>query len=199
MNDELILNLIDKLAKLPGVGPKSATRIAYFLLDAPTSFTNELSSAIIDAKTHIVVCSNCGNTSSTEVCYICSNPKRAENVLLVVEEPRDLIAIEKTHEYFGKYLVLGGALNPMAGIKAEHLRINLLMKQVADPKVEEVILATNPNVEGEVTASYIARMLAPMDLRVTRIATGLPMGADLEFADEVTLGKAIEKRQEFGV
>jgi recombination protein RecR len=198
MNDELIVNLIDKLGKLPGIGPKSATRIAYYILESGEDFASALADAILDAKQNIKVCVNCANTSSSETCSICANPKRDDSIICVVEEPRDLLAIEKTHEFYGKYLVLGGVLNPLQGVDVDDLRIGLLTKRVGDSAVKEIILATNPNVEGEVTASYIARLLAPLKLKITRIATGLPMGGDLEFADEMTLGKAIEKRQEFG-
>jgi recombination protein RecR len=198
MYDEVIVDLIDKIAKLPGIGPKSAARIAFYLIDASQEYVSSLVDAISVAKEEIMFCTNCGNTSSDEICQICSNPSRNQSEICVVEEPRDLIAIEKTHEYKGLYLVLGGVLNPIQGVGAQDLRIDLLMQRLSNNAVKEVILATNPNVEGEVTASYIARMVSVLDIKVTRIATGLPMGGDLEFADEMTLGKAIETRREFG-
>lgn len=197
MYDEIINNLIDKISLLPGIGPKSAARIAFFLLDVDKGFVDDLILAIDEAKSQVKFCEQCGNTSIDVICQICANNNRDCSIICVVEEPRDIVAIEKTREYRGKYLVLGGALNPIQNITPDNLRLDLLMKRIANPEIKEVILATNPNVEGEVTASYIARMLAPFKLKVTKIATGLPMGGDLEYADQVTLGKAIESRREF--
>lgn len=197
MYDELIIDLVDKLAKLPGIGPKSAARLAFFLLETDPEYVKSLVASIINAKKNVHFCEICGNTTQDKICAICANPARDKSMICIVEEPRDLIAIEKTHQYSGVYHVLGGALNPLQGIGVEDLRIELLMRRLQDVNVQEIIMATNPNVEGEATAAYLARLIAPMQIKVTRIAQGLPMGGDLEYADEMTLGKAVVARRPF--
>ncbi|MDR2508786.1 MAG: recombination mediator RecR [Candidatus Ancillula sp.] len=197
MYDELIIDLVDKLSKLPGIGPKSATRLAFFILETDSDYVKQLVAAIINAKKNVNFCEMCGNTTQGQICAICSNPSRDKSIICVVEEPRDLIAIEKTHQFTGLYHVLGGALNPLQGIGVEDLRIELLMKRLGDVNVQEIIMATNPNVEGEATAAYLARLIQPMNIKVTRIAQGLPIGGDLEYADEMTLGQAVVARRPF--
>jgi recombination protein RecR len=198
MYDAIILDLVDKLSKLPGIGPKSATRLAFFIIESDATYVLDLANAILQAKEHVQFCVQCGNTSSDKLCQICANPNRDQSIICVVEETRDLVAIEKTHGFQGTYLVLGGALNPLAGIGVEDLRFGLLMKRLGNTEVQELIIATNPNIEGEATASYIGRFVKDFPVKLTRIALGLPMGGDLEYADEMTLGKAIETRRPFG-
>ncbi|MDA8399808.1 MAG: recombination mediator RecR [Actinomycetota bacterium] len=188
--------LIDELAKLPGIGPKSAQRIAFHLLDIPTAEATRLTNAIIEVKERTSLCRRCFNIADGELCDICNNPARDASVMCVVEDPRDIVAIERTKGFKGQYHVLHGAINPMDGIGPERLRIQELMTRLAAGGTTEVILCTNPNLEGEATAMYLARLLKPLGLRVTRIASGIPVGGDLEYADEVTLGRALDGRRE---
>jgi recombination protein RecR len=197
MYEDAIYVLIDKLGKLPGVGPKSAQRLAFFLIEQDSTYPYELAEAITAAKDTTRFCAECGNISQNELCQYCSNPKRDNSTILVVEEPKDVVAVEKTREYSGKYHVLGGALNPIQGRGPDDLRIALLLKRLGNADVKEIILANNPNIEGEATAAYLARMLTPYEVKVTKIATGLPMGGDLEYADEMTLTSAILDRREY--
>ena len=188
--------LIDELGRLPGVGPKSAQRIAYYLLKAPPEDANRLAHAITEAKARITWCRRCFNIAEGELCGFCRDDRRDPALLCVVEEPRDIVAVERTHEFAGRYHVLQGAISPIEGVGPEQLRIKELVRRVGEEGVREVILATNPNIEGEATAMYLARLLKPLGLRVTRIASGLPVGGDLEYADEITLGRALEGRRE---
>ena len=188
--------LIDELGRLPGVGPKSAQRIAFYLLKTPAEDANRLARAISEAKARVTWCRQCFNISEGELCSYCLDDRRDSTVLCVVEEPRDIVAVERTHEFAGRYHVLQGAISPIEGIGPEQLRIQELLRRVDAEGVTEVILATNPNIEGEATAMYLARLLKPIGVRTTRIASGLPVGGDLEYADEVTLGRALEGRRE---
>jgi len=188
--------LIDELGRLPGVGPKSAQRIAFHLLKVAPEDANRLARAITDAKARIRFCEVCFNFSSDTRCSYCLDERRDPTLLCVVEEPRDIVAVERTHEFSGRYHVLQGAIAPIEGIGPEQLRIKELVTRVGTEGVTEVILATNPNIEGEATAMYLARLLKPLEVRVTRLASGLPVGGDLEYADEVTLGRALEGRRE---
>ena len=190
--------LIDELGRLPGIGPKSAQRIAFYLLKAAPEDANRLARVITEAKARISWCTRCFNFATGELCTYCLDERRDPTVVCVVEEPRDIVAVERTHEFGGRYHVLQGAIAPIEGIGPEQLRIKELMKRVEEEHVTEVILATNPNIEGEATAMYLARLMKPLGLRVTRIASGLPVGGDLEYADEVTLGRAFEGRREVG-
>ncbi len=191
-----IQTLIDELGRLPGVGPKSAQRIAFHLLKVAPEDANRLARAITDAKARIRFCEVCFNFSSDTRCSYCLDERRDPTLLCVVEEPRDIVAVERTHEFSGRYHVLQGAIAPIEGIGPEQLRIKELVTRVGTEGVTEVILATNPNIEGEATAMYLARLLKPLEVRVTRLASGLPVGGDLEYADEVTLGRALEGRRE---
>ena len=195
MYEGVVQDLIDELGRLPGVGPKSAQRIAFHLLQADPADVRRLVDALTEVKEKVRFCSTCGNVSQDEQCRICRDPRRDLTVLCVVEEPKDVVAIEKTREFKGRYHVLGGAISPIEGVGPDDLRIRELMARLADEPVAEIILATDPNLEGEATATYLARMLKPMDLRVTRLASGLPVGGDLEYADEITLGRAFEGRR----
>jgi recombination protein RecR len=188
--------LIDELGRLPGIGPKSAQRIAFYLLKAAPEDANRLARAITEAKARISWCRRCFNFATGEYCVYCLDERRDPTVVCVVEEPRDIVAVERTHEFNGRYHVLQGAIAPIEGIGPEQLRIKELMKRVEEERVAEVIIATNPNIEGEATAMYLARLLKPLGVRVTRPASGLPVGGDLEYADEVTLGRALEGRRE---
>ena len=188
--------LVDELGRLPGVGPKSAQRIAFYLLKAAPEDANRLARAIVEAKEKVSWCRRCFNIAEGELCIYCRDDRRDSALLCVVEEPRDIVAVERTHEFRGRYHVLQGAISPIDGIGADQLRVKELLARVRDEGVTEVILATNPNIEGEATAMYLARLLKPLGLRVTRIASGLPVGGDLEYADEVTLGRALEGRRE---
>jgi recombination protein RecR len=190
-----VQDLIDELGRLPGVGPKSAQRIAFHLLAADAADVRRLADALTEVKLRVRFCEVCGNVAEGERCRICLDPRRSAAVICVVEEPKDVVAIERTREFRGKYHVLGGAINPMDNVGPDDLRIRELLTRLADGEVQEVILATDPNVEGEATATYLTRMLSPMGLRVTRLASGLPVGGDLEYADEVTLGRAFEGRR----
>jgi recombination protein RecR len=191
----VVQDLIDELGRLPGVGPKSAQRIAFHVLAADPADVRRLVLALTEVKDKVRFCSICGNVAEEEQCRICRDPRRDLSVLCVVEEPKDVVAIEKTREFRGRYHVLGGAISPMDGIGPDDLRTRELMARLSDGAVTEVILATDPNLEGEATATYLARLLGPMGLRITRIASGLPVGGDLEYADEITLGRAFEGRR----
>jgi|TARA_Y100000815_G_scaffold272329_1_gene300971 recombination protein RecR len=191
----VVQDLIDELGRLPGVGPKSAQRIAFHLLQADPVDVRRLADVLIEVKAKVQFCSTCFNVSEDEQCRICRDPRRDPGVLCVVEEYKDVVAIERTREYRGRYHVLGGAISPIDGIGPDQLRVRELMTRLADGAVTEVILATDPNLEGEATATYLTRMLKVLDLRVTRLASGLPVGGDLEYADEVTLGRAFAGRR----
>jgi recombination protein RecR len=188
--------LIDELGRLPGVGPKSAQRIAFYLLKSAPEDANRLAAAIVDAKARVTWCRRCFNIAEGELCAYCLDDRRDSTLLCVVEEPRDIVAVERTHEFTGRYHVLQGAISPIEGIGPEQLRVQELLRRIESEGVAEVILATNPNIEGEATAMYLARLLKPLGIKVTRIASGLPVGGDLEYADEVTLGRALEGRRE---
>jgi recombination protein RecR len=188
--------LIDELGRLPGVGPKSAQRIAFYLLRVDPVDAHRLATAIVDAKERVTWCRQCFNISEGELCAICRDERRETRSLCVVEEPRDIVAIERTGEFRGRYHVLQGAISPIEGVGPEQLRIKELLARIDQDGVDEIILATNPNIEGEATAMYLARLLKPLGMLVTRIASGLPVGGDLEYADEVTLGRAFEGRRD---
>jgi recombination protein RecR len=190
-----VQRLIDELGRLPGVGPKSAQRIAYYLLKVAPEDARRLAGAIVEVKEKISWCRRCFNIAEGEECSICLDPRRDSTVLCVVEEPRDIVAVERTQEFRGRYHVLQGTISPIEGVGPDQLRIKDLLHRIPAEGVEEVILATNPNTDGEVTAMYLAKVLTPLGLRVTRIASGLPVGGDLEYADEVTLGRALEGRR----
>jgi len=191
----VVADLIEELGRLPGVGPKSAQRIAFHLLQADPEDVTRLSEVLAQVKARVRFCDVCGNVSEQERCRICRDTRRDPSVICVVEEPRDVVAIERTREFRGLYHVLGGAISPIDGIGPNELRIRQLMGRLASDQVTELILATDPNLEGEATATYLARLVRPMGLRVTRLASGLPVGGDLEYADEVTLGRAFEGRR----
>jgi len=191
----VVQDLIDELGRLPGVGPKSAQRIAFYLLQADAVDVNRLVKALVEVKEKVRFCSICGNVAEAEQCRICLDPRRDLTCICVVEEPKDVVAVERTREFHGRYHVLGGAISPIEGIGPDDLRIKELLTRLADAGVTEIIIATDPNLEGEATATYLARLLRPMNLRVTRLASGLPVGGDLEYADEVTLGRAFEGRR----
>tara|TARA_B100001142_G_scaffold73928_2_gene74585 strand:+ start:843 stop:1439 length:597 start_codon:yes stop_codon:yes gene_type:complete len=193
--DGPVQDLIDELGRLPGVGPKSAQRIAFYLLKLPKGDAQQLAAAIVEVKERIGFCDICWNISESERCSLCTDPQRQTGSLCVVEEPKDVIALERAG-FRGRYHVLQGALNPMEGIGPEQLRIRELMSRISDEEVQELILCTNPNIEGEATAMYLSRQLQPLGIKVTRIASGLPVGGDLEYADELTLGRALEGRRE---
>src|SRR5580693_6262789 len=191
MYEGVIQNLIDELGRLPGVGPKGAQRIAFYLLGADQADVRRLADALIEVTERVSFCRTCGNVAEAEECRICLDP----SVICVVEEPKDVAAVEKIREFRGRYHVLGGAISPIDGVGPDELRIRELMTRLADGTVTELILATDPNLEGEATATFLARLVKPMGLRVTRPASGLPVGGDLEYADEVTLGRAFEGRR----
>lgn len=188
--------LLDELERLPGIGPKSAQRIAYWMLNTDKATVLRLAEAIVEVKETVHFCSRCFNYAEDDLCEICQSSKRDAGAICVVSEPRDIPPIERTGAFSGVYHVLGGELSPIDGVGPEDLHIAELLKRLSDPSVHEVILATNPNVEGETTASYLARLIKPLGVKVSRLASGLPVGGDLEFADEVTLGRAIEARRE---
>ena len=198
MYESVIQDLVDELGRLPGIGPKSAQRIAFFLLDSEAEDVNRFAKAVVDAKTKVHFCSVCGNVTVDTQCRICADPRRLPNVLCVVAESKDVVAIERTREFRGRYHVLGGAINPIAGIGPEDLRIKELLARLQDGVVTEVIIATDPNLEGEATATYLMRMLTPLGLTVSKLASGLPVGGDLEYADELTLSRAFEGRTTIG-
>ena len=195
MYEGVVQNLIDELGRLPGVGPKGAQRIAFYLLGADPADVRRLAAVLVEVTERIRFCKTCGNVAEEEECRICRDPRRDPSVICVVEEPKDVAAIEKIREFRGRYHVLGGAISPIDGVGPEDLRTRELMARLADGGVTEVILATDPNLEGEATATYLARLVKPLGLRVTRPASGLPVGGDLEYADEVTLGRAFEGRR----
>src|SRR6195952_4370306 len=190
MYEGAVQDLIDELGRLPGVGPKSAQRIAFHLLATEAGDVERLASTLLRVKNEVKFCSVCGNVAQADVCRICSDDRRDASIICAVEEPKDVVAIERTREFRGRYHVLGGAISPIDGIGPDDLRIRELLHRLADDTVQEVILATDPNLEGEATATYLSRLIAPMGVRVSRLASGLPVGGDLEYADEVTLGRA---------
>ena len=195
MYEGVIQDLIDELGRLPGVGPKSAQRIAFHLLQSDPADIRRLVAALSEVTDKVKFCTLCGNVSEQELCRICRDPRRDGSILCVVEEPKDVVAIEKTREFRGRYHVLGGAISPIEGVGPDDLRIKELVERLASGEVVEIIIATDPNLEGEATATYLARWLKPMGVRITRLASGLPVGGDLEYADEVTLGRAFEGRR----
>ncbi len=190
-----VTKLIEELSKLPGIGGKSAQRLAFYIINMPMENAKALTSSILDVKENIKYCSICCNLTDTDPCHICSNEKRDKSLIMVVEDPRDMAAYEKTREYKGMYHILNGAISPMTGIAPQDIKIKELLDRLKDNTVEEVILATNPNIEGEATAMYISRLLKPIGIKVSRIAHGVPVGGDLEFVDEVTLSRALQGRQ----
>jgi len=191
----IVQDLIDELGRLPGVGPKSAQRIAFHMLAADPIDVNRLAAILQEVKAKIRFCEVCGNVAEEDQCRICLDTRRDRSIICVVEEPKDVLAIEKTREFRGRYHVLGGAISPIDGVGPDDLRIRELLARLADGTVTEVILATDPNLEGEATATYLARMIGPLGMAVSRLASGLPVGGDLEYADEVTLGRAFEGRR----
>lgn len=195
MYEGVVQDLIDELGRLPGVGPKSAQRIAFHLLQTDAVDVKRLVDALLEVKAKVRFCDICGNVAEGEQCKICADPRRDGTSICVVEEPKDVVAIERTREFRGRYHVLGGAISPIDGVGPDDLRMKELMTRLASGEVTEVIIATDPNLEGEATASYLARFLRPMGITVTRLASGLPVGGDLEYADEVTLGRAFEGRR----
>ena len=199
MYEGVVQDLIDELGRLPGVGPKSAQRIAFHLLQADAIEVQRLVDSLTEVKAKVRFCETCGNVAEGLQCKICADPRRDVAAICVVEEPKDVVAIERTREFRGRYHVLGGAISPIDGVGPDDLRIKELMTRLASGEVTEVIIATDPNLEGEATASYLARFLRPMGIKVTRLASGLPVGGDLEYADEVTLGRAFEGRRQLDV
>jgi len=195
MFDGAIQDLIDELGRLPGVGPKSAQRIAFYLIETEADAANRLAEVLVEARAKVTFCVDCGNFAEAERCAICVDPKRDRTLICVVEESKDVQAIERTREFKGLYHVLGGAISPIAGVGPDQLRIKDLMKRLADASIREVILATNPNLEGEATATYLSRTLAALEIPVSKLASGLPVGGDLEYADDLTLGRAFEGRR----
>ncbi|MFD2027694.1 recombination mediator RecR [Promicromonospora aerolata] len=198
MYEGAVQDLIDELGRLPGVGPKSAQRIAFHLLATDDQEVKRLVDALTEVKLRVQFCELCGNVAEAERCRVCLDPRRSDDVICVVEEPKDVVAIERTREFRGRYHVLGGAINPIENVGPDDLRISELLSRLADGTVQEVILATDPNVEGEATATYLSRLMAHMGITVSRLASGLPVGGDLEYADEVTLGRAFEGRRVIG-
>lgn len=195
MYEGAVQDLIDELGRLPGIGPKSAQRLAFHILEADADDMKRLVAAITAVKERVKFCQICGNVSEQETCSICRDSRRDPSVICVVEESKDVVAVERTRAYRGRYHVLGGAINPIAGIGPDQLRIRELLSRLNDDAVTEVIIATNPNLEGEATSTYLARMLQSIGIKVTRLASGLPVGGDLEYADEITLGRAFEGRR----
>lgn len=191
-----IEKLIESFERLPSIGHKTAQRLAFYMLDRSKEEIKEFTDSIINAKNNLKLCSVCFNISDTDPCNICSNPKRDESIICVVEDVKDVIAMERTHEYHGLYHVLHGSISPMNGIGPEDIRIKELLARLMDGKVKEIIIATNPRVEGEATSIYISKLVKPLGIKVTRIARGIPIGGDLEYTDEVTLAKALEGRSE---
>lgn len=195
MYEGVVQELIDELGRLPGVGPKSAQRIAFYLLQADDDQAKKLSQVLNEVKERVRFCNTCGNVTEEDLCNICRDPRRTRTAICVVEESKDVQAIERTREFRGLYHVLGGAISPIEGIGPDQLRIKELMTRLGDPEIQEVIIATDPNLEGEATATYLTRMLSPLGITVSRLASGLPVGGDLEYADEITLGRAFEARR----
>jgi len=195
MYEGVIQELSDELGRLPGVGPKSAQRIAFYLLQADEDQAKRLAEVLTEVKERVRFCEQCGNVAEAELCNICRDPRRSKASICVVEESKDVQAIERTREFKGLYHVLGGAISPIEGIGPDNLRIKELVSRLADPEIKEIIIATDPNLEGEATATYLTRMLSPMGITISRLASGLPVGGDLEYADEITLGRAFEGRR----
>jgi recombination protein RecR len=195
MYEGIIQDLIDELGRLPGVGPKSAQRIAFHIIQSDRVDVSRLAEILKTVKERVKFCTTCGNISEEELCRICKDPRRDNSSICVVEESKDVLAIEKTREFKGKYHVLGGAISPIDGIGPENLRIKELMTRLAQTQINEVIIATDPNLEGEATATYLTRLIKPLGVKVSRLASGLPVGGDLEYADEITLGRAFEGRR----
>ncbi|MFD0557180.1 DNA replication and repair protein RecR [Stackebrandtia endophytica] len=198
MYEGALADLVDELGRLPGIGPKSAQRIAFHILGSDKADVDRLAEALRIVKDEVRFCTVCGNVATDEQCRICRDPRRGDELICVVEEPKDIIAIERTGEFRGRYHVLGGAINPLDGVGPEDLRIRELMQRLQAGETKEIIIATDPNTEGEATATYLALMIGPMGLAVSRLASGLPVGGDLEYADEVTLGRAFEGRRPIG-
>ena len=197
MYEGIIQELIDELGRLPGIGPKSAQRIAFHIVQSERVDVNRLVEVLRLVKERVKFCTQCGNVAEEEECRICRDPRRINTIICVVEESKDVVAIEKTREFKGKYHVLGGAISPIDGIGPESLRIRELMQRLAETQIAEVIIATDPNLEGEATATYLTRLIKPIGVKVSRLASGLPVGGDLEYADEVTLGRAFEGRTSY--
>lgn len=195
MYEGVVQELIDELGRLPGIGPKSAQRIAFYLLQTEDEQAKKLAQVLTEVKERVRFCETCGNVTEEQLCNICRDVRRSRNTICVVEESKDVQAIERTREFRGLYHVLGGAISPIEGIGPDQLRIKELMTRLSDPDIQEVIIATDPNLEGEATATYLTRMLAPLGITVSRLASGLPVGGDLEYADEITLGRAFEARR----
>ncbi|MCG7300435.1 recombination protein RecR [Brevibacterium sp. HMSC08F02] len=189
-----LADLVEEFGKLPGIGPKSAQRLAFYVMQSPREDVDSLISALTNVKTHVRFCDQCGNVAEGELCSICSDPRRDSSLICVVEEPKDVVALERTREYRGLYHVLGGAIDPMSGIGPDDLRIRELLPRLQSDDVQECILATDPNLEGEATATYLIRLLSSIGVTVSKLASGLPVGGDLEYADEVTLGRAFQGR-----
>lgn len=189
-----LADLVEEFGKLPGIGPKSAQRLAFYVMQSPRENVDSLISALTNVKTHVRFCDQCGNVAEGELCSICSDPRRDSSLICVVEEPKDVVALERTREYRGLYHVLGGAIDPMSGIGPDDLRIRELLPRLQSEDVQECILATDPNLEGEATATYLIRLLSSIGVTVSKLASGLPVGGDLEYADEVTLGRAFQGR-----
>lgn len=196
MYSESVQKLIKEFEKFPGIGHKTAVRLAFYVLEEDESFAKNMASAIVEAKSKVKFCSKCFNMTDTDPCSICSNQKRDKEVLCVVEDVKDVVAMEKTHEFKGMYHVLHGAISPMNNVSAADIKIKELVSRLSDNEIKEVIIATNPTIEGEATAMYISRLLKPLGVKVTRIAHGIPVGGDLEYTDEITLIKALEGRRE---
>jgi recombination protein RecR len=197
MYEGIIQDLIDELGRLPGVGPKSAQRIAFHIIQSDRVNVTRLAEVLKTVKERVKFCSICGNISEEELCKICRDPRRDKTSICVVEESKDVLAIEKTREFKGSYHVLGGAISPIDGVGPENLRIKELMSRLAETTISEVIIATDPNLEGEATATYLTRLIKPLGVKVSRLASGLPVGGDLEYADEITLGRAFEGRKSY--
>jgi recombination protein RecR len=197
MYEGIIQDLIDELGRLPGVGPKSAQRIAFHVIQSDRVDVTRLAEVLKTVKERVKFCAICGNISEEELCKICRDPRRDKTSICVVEESKDVLAIEKTREFKGSYHVLGGAISPIDGVGPENLRIKELMTRLAETTIGEVIIATDPNLEGEATATYLTRLIKPLGVKVSRLASGLPVGGDLEYADEITLGRAFEGRRSY--
>jgi recombination protein RecR len=197
MYEGIIQDLIDELGRLPGVGPKSAQRIAFHIIQSDRVDVTRLAEVLKTVKERVKFCSICGNISEEELCKICRDPRRDKTSICVVEESKDVLAIEKTREFKGSYHVLGGAISPIDGVGPENLRIKELMTRLAQTQISEIIIATDPNLEGEATATYLTRLIKPLGIKVSRLASGLPVGGDLEYADEITLGRAFEGRRSY--